>query len=168
VANGPERARRWMELVCSDAHYPDKQNLRAHFLAAELTDFCDCGCNSFKVRIPTGISLLPLAKPGGGGAFFDCAFFWRTARHRLKSFSSSMKGVTSATWRSISAAILGRRRKFYRCKNLPTTYMRAIRCYCALRNERLPKRFLRNPIHSLSLSLLTGLRNGRLRPKQTW
>jgi len=46
----------------------------AQFEAAELIEFCECGCNSFKVQTRTGANPPPIARPGGYGAVFEADF----------------------------------------------------------------------------------------------
>jgi hypothetical protein len=75
MSNNAQRARFWIDIICSRCHYPAPERLRAQFEAAELSDFCACGCNSF------GVSLLnPEISPVCGphsryGAFFEASFY---------------------------------------------------------------------------------------------
>jgi hypothetical protein len=75
MPNHAQRARFWINIICSRCHYPAPERLRAQFEAAELSDFCGCGCNSF------GVSLLnpeipPVCGPHSRyGAFFEASFY---------------------------------------------------------------------------------------------
>jgi hypothetical protein len=51
VQNGPARAAFWKGFVADRCHYPAAQLLRSQLRHAEFTDFCQCGCNSFELRV---------------------------------------------------------------------------------------------------------------------
>jgi hypothetical protein len=63
MQNGPERALYWMRFVLEKSGFPAASRLREQFENAQLTDFCDCGCNSFGVKIPEGAGIPPLLPP---------------------------------------------------------------------------------------------------------
>ena len=75
VLNGPERAEFWRSFIPAHCAYPAPVRLCAQLTAAEFHSFCNCGCNSFAVRIPLGADVLPLTLPGdSGGMFFEADF----------------------------------------------------------------------------------------------
>ena len=75
MTNTPQRAEWWKEFICTKCQFPAPEKLRAQFVAAELTEFCDCGCNSFKVQVPEDCSVAPIASAGGYGAVFETNFY---------------------------------------------------------------------------------------------
>src|SRR6476620_5043861 len=71
----PQRVAFWIELIVQRSEFPAPQLLAAQFAAAEFSEFCDCGCNSFAVTIPRNATVLPFATPTKGeGAVFECSF----------------------------------------------------------------------------------------------
>jgi hypothetical protein len=64
MGNSEAKAREWVKLLADEPAVPFGSRLREHFAAARITRVCDCGCNSFDVEIPSGVSLEPLAEPG--------------------------------------------------------------------------------------------------------
>ena len=74
MTNTPQRAEWWKEFICAKCQFPAPERLRAQFAAAELSEFCDCGCNSFKVRVPEDCGVTPIASAGGYGAVFEANF----------------------------------------------------------------------------------------------
>jgi hypothetical protein len=48
--------------------------LLAQFEAADFVEFCDCGCNSFKVQTRPGERPPPFAQSGSYGAVFEADF----------------------------------------------------------------------------------------------
>ena len=79
MANGPARAEFWKEFVTSRCNYPAADRLRAQLAAAEFSDFCECGCNSFAVKASGGAP--PLVPSGGGyGAIYTADFKLPDAR----------------------------------------------------------------------------------------
>jgi hypothetical protein len=73
MTNGPARAQFWKEFVVSRCGYPAPDRLRAQLSDAEFSEFCDCGCNSFAVKVPPGVE--PLVPTGGGyGAVYTADF----------------------------------------------------------------------------------------------
>ena len=75
VPNGPERAEFWRSFILAHCAYPAPDRLRAQLAATEFHSFCNCGCNSFAVRVPPSADVLPLTSPGdSGGMFFEADF----------------------------------------------------------------------------------------------
>ncbi len=64
MANGPARAEFWKEFVTTRCGYPAPDRLRAQFTGAEFCEFCECGCNSFAVKVRANVP--PLVPSGGG------------------------------------------------------------------------------------------------------
>lgn len=77
MANGLPRARYWVEFILTRCPFPAPRTLRAQFEASDFVEFCDCGCNSFKLRTRAGARPPPIAAPGGYGSVFEADF--RTA-----------------------------------------------------------------------------------------
>ena len=63
MSNGPARAEYWRTFLLARSRYPAPVRLRAQLAGAEFSEFCDCGCNSFAVKAPTGAA--PLVASGG-------------------------------------------------------------------------------------------------------
>jgi len=75
MANTEEKAAAWVEFLAKSPAVPFRDKLQQHFAASRITRLCDCGCNSFEVRIPPGINLEPLCAPSStAGKFFEVAF----------------------------------------------------------------------------------------------
>jgi hypothetical protein len=73
MSNGPARAEFWKEFLVSRCGYPAPERLRRQLAGAEFSDFCDCGCNSFAVKVAAGVQ--PLVLPGGGyGSVYTADF----------------------------------------------------------------------------------------------
>jgi hypothetical protein len=51
MENGPARAAFWKEFIPHRCQYPAPNLLRDQLDHAEFSDFCNCGCNSFAVRV---------------------------------------------------------------------------------------------------------------------
>ncbi len=64
MANGPPHAQFWKEFVTNRCGYPAPDRLRAQLSGAEFSEFCECGCNSFAVKVRPD---LPTLVPSGGG-----------------------------------------------------------------------------------------------------
>jgi hypothetical protein len=60
MENGPNRAEFWKSFILEKSGYPSPERLREQFDKAEFTDFCDCGCNSFGVKVPEEVIVRPL------------------------------------------------------------------------------------------------------------
>ena len=60
------KAKYWQDFIIEKARFPYPGKLRAQFDAAKLSDFCDCGCNSFRVTIPEEAKVKPLAHAVNG------------------------------------------------------------------------------------------------------
>lgn len=74
MANNLKKAEWWKEFILSRCQYPSPEILRAQFDAANLVEFCECGCNSFKVEKRSGETPPALARGGGYGGIFEAAF----------------------------------------------------------------------------------------------
>jgi hypothetical protein len=78
MTNDLKRCQFWVEFIPSHCQYPAPEKLAAQFGVATFSEFCACGCNAFKVTIPAGASVAPIAKPTGHfGAVFECWFYLR-------------------------------------------------------------------------------------------
>lgn len=64
MANDAARAEFWKEFVASRCGYPAAHRLRAQLAEAEFCDFCECGCNSFRVKATKDAP--PLVPPHDG------------------------------------------------------------------------------------------------------
>ena len=42
----------WIEFIVSRSGFPLPQRLATQFAVASFSEFCACGCNSFKVSVP--------------------------------------------------------------------------------------------------------------------
>ncbi len=74
MPNDVKRAKFWIEIICSRCQYPAPEKLRAQFDAAELSDFCDCGCNSFGVKLSNS-KVAPICLPSSRyGTYFEASF----------------------------------------------------------------------------------------------
>lgn len=76
MTNSAKKAGKWIDFLSSVPEIPFAGSLRAHFDAGEISRLCDCGCNSFDVKISPGIALTPLLTPDGkrSAKFFEIAF----------------------------------------------------------------------------------------------
>ena len=74
MANSEAKAARWVSHLASHPAVPFGPLLRSHFEAGRISALCQCGCNSFDLEIPAEASLEPIARPGGGGMFFEIQF----------------------------------------------------------------------------------------------
>jgi len=69
-----------MDFILDKSGFPCVSRLREQFENSEFTDFCDCGCNSFGVRIVKGAKVRPLVPPtakeipGGHWSIFEADF----------------------------------------------------------------------------------------------
>lgn len=78
MSNGPDKAAFWAKFIPDHCQFPDSELLRSHFEHAAFSDFCDCGCNNFKVEIRDDTKLDPIAPPHEGpghSPFFECDFY---------------------------------------------------------------------------------------------
>jgi hypothetical protein len=74
MTNSLERAKFWQEFILSKCQFPRPEKLRSQFESAEFSEFCDCGCNSFKVAVEKEKNVEPLAACGQYGAVFEANF----------------------------------------------------------------------------------------------
>jgi hypothetical protein len=69
-------AERWTNFVASRSYVPKGQQLMAQFSRGTITHICDCGCNSFELRVLPDSSLDPLVTPSThGGSVLELAFY---------------------------------------------------------------------------------------------
>lgn len=77
MANGPARAEFWKEFIATHCGYPAPDRLRAQLVDAQFSDFCECGCNSFAVKVSSGVPPLASARKNvstGHGAIYTADF----------------------------------------------------------------------------------------------
>src|SRR4051812_30668813 len=74
MANNLQRAEYWKRIILSKSKFPAPELLLAQFEAADFLEFCDCGCNSFKVQTRPGECPPPIAQSGSYGAVFEADF----------------------------------------------------------------------------------------------
>jgi hypothetical protein len=74
MPNTPQRVEFWKEFICSKCQFPAPEKLRAQFAVAQLSEFCDCGCNSFKVQVPASAGVVPIASAGEYSSIFEADF----------------------------------------------------------------------------------------------
>ena len=72
MPNTPQRAEFWKEFICAKCQFPAPEKLRMQFAHATFSEFCDCGCNSFKVTVSGDVE--PIASRGGFGSVFSTNF----------------------------------------------------------------------------------------------
>lgn len=71
-----QRLEFWINFIVQNSGFPVPERLAAQFAAASFSEFCNCGCNSFKVTISGGNKASPIAKPSDhSGAVFSSSFF---------------------------------------------------------------------------------------------
>lgn len=70
--NNENRARDWINFILERGQFPDAQALKDHLEKAVFTEFCQCGCNSFKVLVPA--STKAIATQGKYGVIFEVNF----------------------------------------------------------------------------------------------
>lgn len=88
MPNNRERAEFWQEFILAKCSYPAVAKLRAQFDGAEFYDFCECGCNSFRVKVELeGVPIL--SKPGGTGSIYEANF-------RLKDHEGTLEIILFA------------------------------------------------------------------------
>jgi len=74
MKNSAAVAAKWTEFIAVRAEFPAAHRLRDAFWAGTITRLCDCGCNSFNLKVPDGAGVEALTKPGAAGAIFDMSF----------------------------------------------------------------------------------------------
>jgi hypothetical protein len=74
MANTLQQAEFWKGFIIEKCQYPAPQILRAQFERATFSQFCDCGCHSFKVAVPMNESIPRLSDSSGYGAVFEAGF----------------------------------------------------------------------------------------------
>ncbi len=71
-----QRLEFWINFIVRNSGFPDSERLAAQFAAASFSEFCNCGCNSFKVTVSGGNEARPIAKPNNhSGAVFSSNFY---------------------------------------------------------------------------------------------
>lgn len=73
--NNKERAKFWVEFIFQKGKYSNPVALKEQFNSGEFSEFCDCGCNSFKVKVPKSQKIKPIATAGAYGPFHECNYF---------------------------------------------------------------------------------------------
>jgi hypothetical protein len=73
--NNQHSAKIWVEFICGKAGFSNPSKLREQFDSASFSEFCDCGCNSFKVSVDKTTGVKPISEPGEYGAFFESDFY---------------------------------------------------------------------------------------------
>ncbi len=58
--NSPELASQWTEFVAARKEFPRSEELLEHFNAGTFTRICDCGCNSYDLKVEKHDGLKPL------------------------------------------------------------------------------------------------------------
>jgi hypothetical protein len=75
--NSEEKARLWTEFMAARKEFPRSMLLMEHFNAGTITRICDCGCNSYDIKVPNDFGLAPLLpakEHGRGGCVLSMAF----------------------------------------------------------------------------------------------
>jgi hypothetical protein len=73
--NDAEKARHWTEFLAMRKEFPRSEQLLKHFNAGTITRICDCGCNSYDLRVPKDADLNPLMPTRQrGGCVLSMAF----------------------------------------------------------------------------------------------
>ena len=83
----PQRLQVWIDFIVGNAGFPSPDRLAAQFNAAQFSEFCDCGCNSFKVSVPVNSSIEPIATPtarAGARAIFQSSFHLNSSGKSLE------------------------------------------------------------------------------------
>jgi hypothetical protein len=74
MTNSLEQAKFWQDFILSKCQFPSPAKLRSQFESAEFSEFCDCGCNSFKVDVEKEENVEPIAARGRYGTVFEANF----------------------------------------------------------------------------------------------
>ena len=69
MPNGPDQAAYWRDFVIARCGFPNPARLAQQFEGAEFSDFCDCGCNSFSVRVRPGTAPIACQTKQGSVVF---------------------------------------------------------------------------------------------------
>src|SRR5580704_4534195 len=65
MSNSPEAAERWTRFLASRSYIPRAHLIQQHFSSGTLSRLCECGCESFDLKIAEEIVLEPLVPPSG-------------------------------------------------------------------------------------------------------
>jgi hypothetical protein len=82
-----QRLKFWVDFIVNHSGFPALDKLAAQFAAASFSEFCNCGCNSFKVSVSDASGLRPIAKPGdrsGVGAVYESSFYLESSGKSLE------------------------------------------------------------------------------------
>lgn len=74
MSNSKAKARRWVEFLADQPAAPWGKLLQAHFEVGHITRLCECGCNSFDLEIPAGVSIEPIAELCRPGKIFEIVY----------------------------------------------------------------------------------------------
>lgn len=76
MINGPVTAHRWTQFLASRTYVPKSAQLLAQFAHGEITRFCQCGCNSYDLRVAPDVWLEPLMPASDrSGCALELAFY---------------------------------------------------------------------------------------------
>jgi hypothetical protein len=72
MKNTESTPKHWVSILSGLPELPFAEQLKVHFDAGAVSRLCDCGCNSFDIKIPDGALLKPLCPPTSSeGKFFE-------------------------------------------------------------------------------------------------
>jgi hypothetical protein len=75
--NTPELARQWTEFLAARKEFPRSEQLLEHFNVGTITRICDCGCNSYDLKVSRDCGLKPLMPASQrGGCVLSMAFYF--------------------------------------------------------------------------------------------
>ena len=75
--NSAEKARHWTEFLATRKEFPRSEQILEHFNAGTITRICDCGCNSYDLKVPKNSGLKPLMPASQrGGCVLSMAFYF--------------------------------------------------------------------------------------------
>ncbi|MPW22829.1 hypothetical protein GCT13_40045 [Paraburkholderia sp. CNPSo 3157] len=75
MRNDLNRAAHWIAFILERCHFPNRDALAAQFANAEITELCECGCNSFALSIAAPDCLPRISMNGHGyGLVFEADF----------------------------------------------------------------------------------------------
>lgn len=96
MANTEVKAASWVRHLAAHPEVPFGAQLLQHFEAGRITRVCDCGCNSFDFKIPAGVVLEPISRPGRAGMFFEIQFETNAGAELAFLIFSDERGYLSA------------------------------------------------------------------------
>ena len=75
--NSLELPRQWTEFLSARNEFPRREEILAHFNAGTISRICDCGCNSYDLKITEHSGLKPLMPESRrGGCVLSMAFYF--------------------------------------------------------------------------------------------